>query len=111
MTWKEILQQEYGDKLRLEWNVPLAKYTTFHIGGPAECLIAARSSEEVQIVLRFGKKYQVPVHILGNGSNLLVDDAGVEDLPVPDGLRRVTYSHHLCLRIEVGASCSTALTG
>jgi len=87
MTWKEILQQEYGDKLRLEWNVPLAKYTTFHIGGPAECLIAARSSEEVQIVLRFGKKYQVPVHILGNGSNLLVDDAGVEGIVLYIGRR------------------------
>ncbi len=87
MAWKEILQKEYGDKLRLEWNVPLAKYTTFHIGGPAECLIAARSSEEVQTVLQFGKAYGVSVHVLGNGSNLLVDDAGVEGIVLYIGRR------------------------
>lgn len=87
MAWKEILQKEYGDKLRLEWNVPLAKYTTFHIGGPAECLISARSSEEVQTVLRFGKSFDVAVHVLGNGSNLLVDDAGVEGIVLYIGRR------------------------
>ena len=67
MNWKDILQTEYAEKLRLEWNVPLAKYTTFHIGGPAECFISARSSEEVQMVLRFCKEYQVDLHVLGNG--------------------------------------------
>lgn len=87
MTWKEILQNEYGDKLRLEWNVPLAKYTTFHIGGLAECLISARSSEEVQTVLQFCNTHEVPVHILGNGSNLLVDDAGIAGIVLYIGRR------------------------
>lgn len=87
MTWKEILQEEYADKLRLEWNVPLAKYTTFHIGGLAECLISARSREEVQTVLQFCSKHKVPVHILGNGSNLLVDDAGVAGIVLYIGRR------------------------
>lgn len=87
MNWKEILQKEYADKLRLEWNVPLAKYTTFHIGGPAECLIAARSSEEVQTVLKFCKEHQVALHILGNGSNLLVDDRGVAGIVLYIGRR------------------------
>jgi UDP-N-acetylmuramate dehydrogenase len=77
MNWKDELQNRFADKLRLEWNVPLAKYTTFHIGGPAECLIAARSSEEIQMVLKFCKEHQVELHVLGNGSNLLVDDEGV----------------------------------
>ena len=67
MNWKDILQTEYAEKLRLEWNVPLAKYTTFHIGGPAECFISARSREEVQMVLRFCKEHQVDLHVLGNG--------------------------------------------
>ncbi len=87
MTWKEILQKEYADKLRLEWNVLLAKYTTFHIGGLAECFISARSSEEVQMVLKFSSQYRVPVHILGNGSNLLVDDAGVAGIVLYIGRR------------------------
>lgn len=87
MSWKEILQNEYADKLRLEWEVPLAKYTTLHIGGPAESLIAARSSEEVQMVLRFCKEHQVPLRILGNGSNLVVDDNGVEGIVLYIGRR------------------------
>ena len=87
MNGKEILQQEYADKLRLEWNVPLAKYTTFHIGGPAECLIAARNSDEIQMVLKFCKEHQVALHILGNGSNLLVDDSGVSGIVLYIGRR------------------------
>lgn len=87
MNWKEILQNEYAEKLRLEWNVPLAKYTTFHIGGPAECLIAARNSEEVQMVLRFCKEHQVALHVLGNGSNLLVDDEGIDGIVLYIGRR------------------------
>ena len=87
MNWKDILQTEYAEKLRLEWNVPLAKYTTFHIGGPAECFISARSSEEVQMVLRFCKEYQVDLHVLGNGSNLLIDDRGVTGIVLYIGRR------------------------
>lgn len=80
MTWKKILQQEYEEKLHIEWNVPLAKYTTFHIGGPAECMIFAGSSEEIDTVIQFSKEHQVPLRILGNGSNLLIDDAGVNGI-------------------------------
>ncbi len=87
MGWIEVLQNEYADKLRLEWNVPLAKYTTFHIGGPAECFISARSSEEISMVLRFCKEHQVPLHILGNGSNLLVDDRGLTGIILYIGRR------------------------
>lgn len=87
MNWKDILQNEYAEKLRLEWNVPLAKYTTFHIGGPAECFISARNSKEVQMVLRFCKEHQIDLHILGNGSNLLIDDRGVEGIVLYIGRR------------------------
>ena len=87
MNWKDILQTEYAEKLRLEWNVPLAKYTTFHIGGSAECFISARSSEEVQMVLRFCKEYQVDLHVLGNGSNLLIDDRGITGIVLYIGRR------------------------
>jgi UDP-N-acetylmuramate dehydrogenase len=87
MNWKDELQNGFADKLRLEWNVPLAKYTTFHIGGPAECLIAARSSDEIQMVLKFCKEHQVELHVLGNGSNLLVDDEGVSGIVLYIGRR------------------------
>jgi len=77
MTWKKILQQEYEEKLHIEWDVPLSKFTTFKIGGPAECLIRAKSESDIKAVIDFTKANAVPLHILGNGSNLLVDDDGV----------------------------------
>lgn len=87
MNWKEILQKEYADRLRLEWNVSLAKYTTFHVGGSAECFISARGSQEIEWVLKFCKEYQVPIHILGNGSNLVVDDRGLNGIVLYIGRR------------------------
>lgn len=80
MAWKKILQQEYEEKLHIEWDVPLAKFTTFRIGGPAECMITANSEDDIKEVIGFAKANQVPLHILGNGSNLLVDDDGVNGI-------------------------------
>ena len=80
MAWKKILQQEYEEKLHIEWNVPLAKHTTFKIGGPAECMITAESESDIREVIQFAKTHRVPIHILGNGSNLLVDDNGVDGI-------------------------------
>ena len=80
MAWKKVLQQEYAEKLHIEWDVPLAKLTTFKIGGPAECMITAKSASDVEEVIQFAKANQVPLHILGNGSNLLVDDEGVNGI-------------------------------
>jgi len=80
MTWKSVLQQEYAEKLHIEWDVPLHKFTTFKIGGPAECLICAKNQEDIEVVISFAKANEVPLRILGNGSNLLVDDAGVNGI-------------------------------
>lgn len=92
MTWKEILQQAYEEKLHIEWNVPLAKFTTFHIGGPAECMITAKSECDIKEIIQFAKTHQIPLHILGNGSNLLVDDEGVNGivLHIGRGMQSVT---------------------
>lgn len=87
MDWKELLQTAFADKLRIEWNVPLAKYTTFHIGGPAECFISARSSQEIQTVLHFCRLHALPLHVLGNGSNLLIDDKGLSGIVLYIGRR------------------------
>lgn len=67
---------------RLRANVLLAPYTTFHVGGPAEWLIETRSSDEILTVLRIAHGAQVPVTMLGGGSNVLVSDRGVKGLVV-----------------------------
>jgi UDP-N-acetylmuramate dehydrogenase len=56
--------------------VALAPYTTFHIGGPARWFAEASSEDEVLEAVRFARERELPLFILGGGSNLLVSDEG-----------------------------------
>ena len=62
-------------------NHPLAKHTSFNIGGPAEWFL---ESDDLAPVVRLG----VPLLVLGAGTNLLVADAGIEGLVVRSVARR-----------------------
>jgi UDP-N-acetylmuramate dehydrogenase len=66
---------EFSDITRRD--VPLAPYTWLKIGGPAQLLIEPRSVEELQAVVRRCYEREVPVRMLGGGSNILIPDAGV----------------------------------
>lgn len=59
---------------------PLARHTTFKIGGPADAFLLARGREEVLTALRLAREEDFPVLVLGKGSNLLVRDRGVRGL-------------------------------
>ncbi|MGL5269595.1 MAG: UDP-N-acetylmuramate dehydrogenase [Selenomonadaceae bacterium] len=63
---KQVLLQE-----------PMSRHTTFKIGGPADCLIFPASLEDAVAVFKLIRRYQVPVTVLGNGSNVLVFDKGI----------------------------------
>lgn len=56
---------------------PMSRHTTFEIGGPADCLIFPTTTEEVQQVLALVNEYELPLTVLGNGSNVLVRDGGI----------------------------------
>lgn len=55
---------------------PMKKHTTFRIGGNADYFVLPRTEEQIAAVIRLCREYEVPYYILGNGSNLLVSDAG-----------------------------------
>ena len=57
-------------------NVPLAPLTTFCIGGLARFLIEAKSPAEVQQAVTFARSRNLPLFVLGGGSNLVIADAG-----------------------------------
>ncbi|MBI2644510.1 MAG: UDP-N-acetylmuramate dehydrogenase [Candidatus Wildermuthbacteria bacterium] len=63
-------------------NVPLAPYTTFHIGGPARYFFIARQKEDLVHAVEAAKKLHIPLFILGGGSNVLVSDKGFNGLVV-----------------------------
>lgn len=63
---------------RIRRNVSMAGYTTFRVGGPAEIFIEVNNEEELSALVSFFYKVSLPYFVLGNGSNLLVSDLGVE---------------------------------
>jgi UDP-N-acetylmuramate dehydrogenase len=67
---------------RLLANAPLAPYSTFKVGGPADWLLLARGAAEVSAGLAAARLGGWPVTVLGGGSNVLIADAGVRGLVI-----------------------------
>jgi UDP-N-acetylmuramate dehydrogenase len=60
----------------LQENIPLAPLTTFRIGGPARFFVEAKSVSEVQAAVAHARSKNLPLFVLGGGSNLVVADSG-----------------------------------
>jgi UDP-N-acetylmuramate dehydrogenase len=87
----------------LQENVTLAPLTTFGVGGPARFFVEARSRTEVEESVQFAKARQLPLFVLGGGSNLVVADSGwpglvlriaisgIERLPGSDDEGRILF--------------------
>lgn len=61
---------------RVRLSEPMKKHTTFRIGGEADYFVMPRTKEEVKQTVAVCREEQAPYSIVGNGSNLLVSDAG-----------------------------------
>ncbi|TDL98941.1 UDP-N-acetylmuramate dehydrogenase [Macrococcus brunensis] len=59
---------------------PLKKYTYTKTGGHADLYISPNRYEEVSTVMKFARKYDVPVTFLGNGSNIIIRDGGIRGI-------------------------------
>lgn len=71
--------------MRVYLNKPLSRYTTFNIGGPASLFVIPSSEAELMEILYRAYRYSVPYYILGNGSNILVNDLGVRGIVIKLG--------------------------
>ena len=77
---------------------PMARHTTFQIGGPADRLVTAENPAQLGALLAAAKEAGLPVLLLGRGSDLLVGDRGIRGIvlrlagdfqkitPLPDGV-------------------------
>lgn len=63
---------------------PMKKHTTFRVGGPADYFVCPKR-EELPKLLKLAGQYQLPVTVIGNGSNLLVGDKGIRGLVIEVG--------------------------
>ena len=76
---KQILQLGIL-KDNILFDEPMSKHTTFKVGGPAECYIKIDDIQDLRHILRFAKQNDIPITILGNGSNVLVLDGGIKGI-------------------------------
>ncbi len=67
-------------------HVPLAPLTTLGVGGPARYFVEARSEAEVIEAVEFARARELPLFVLGGGSNLVVADAGFPGLVLKIGI-------------------------
>lgn len=61
-------------------NEPMRKHTTFKIGGNADIFVKAYNIDEVKYVLKISKENNIPLTVVGNGSNILVKDNGIRGI-------------------------------
>jgi len=68
--------------IEIKTNENMAKHTSFKIGGNAELFALPKSKEELKALLVIANKNNIPVFVLGNGSNILVSDNGIDGLVI-----------------------------
>ncbi len=67
---------------RVKENEPLSSHTTLRIGGPADLFYQAQSSGELIKAVRLARSFDIPVTVIGGGSNILVSDLGIRGLVI-----------------------------
>ena len=85
----ELLLETFGERLLI--NELLAKYTSARIGGPADAVVIAQSSDDLEDIVNKLWEMDVPFHVMGGGSNVLVSDAGVRGVVVLNKARKVVF--------------------
>jgi UDP-N-acetylmuramate dehydrogenase len=76
----ETLREAFGD--RVQPGEPLAPLTTFKLGGPADVLLTLGGADELRRALTLARAHDVPVTVIGGGSNLLIADQGIRGLVI-----------------------------
>ena len=111
------MNQEFYDKLEgivskeaILQNEPMSKHTTFRIGGNADVFVSPKVGQ-VSEIMALAKEYDVPVTIVGNGSNLLVGDKGIRGLVLSFGKEAEEIQvDGSCMIVSAGALLSKIAT-
>ena len=92
---------------RVRRNEPLSAHTTLGIGGKADLFYITESSGDLVKAVRLARSFQVPVTVIGGGSNILVGDGGVRGLTIKNRSKKITIHKegkiHAILRGVVSA--------
>ena len=76
--WRERLAEVSS----VEFDSPLAPRVAFRIGGPADAFVKPTTAEELAQIVRLTREFDVPLTVLGTGSNVLISDSGIRGVTV-----------------------------
>lgn len=74
----EKMLQEFLSKSDILKNEPMSRHTSLKIGGNAEYFIKIKTIENLKKILTLANKNNIPVTVIGNGTNLLIKDGGIK---------------------------------
>ena len=73
---------EIYENSQLLCDEPMSRHTSFKIGGNAKILVIPSCTEQISKTIELCKAHNHPYFVMGNGSNILVDDAGIDGLVI-----------------------------
>ena len=105
-SMKDKLRSYFGP--RLIEGVTMGRYSVMGVGGPADFLVEAESSQDLEEITRFLWEDEIPYILLGGGSNTLISDAGIREVVVINKAKEIKYLEtepdHPKIWAESGAS-------
>lgn len=94
-----------------EREVSMKNYTSFKVGGPAELFLSPEDAGQTAKLVRFCEKEEIPVFVLGKGSNLLVSDRGIKGAVIYTGKQcSISLVDENTVRAQSGASLAQLCT-
>jgi UDP-N-acetylmuramate dehydrogenase len=93
----------------IQQNISLAPYTTVKIGGPADFFIHTQNSKEFIQALEYGQKNNLPITIIGNGSNVLISDAGIRGLVIKNDSNEMEIIDENKIKVSSGTQLSSLI--
>ena len=79
--------------MKIKQNLPLAPLTTFEIGGPAKFFVEVQSIDDLSEAARFAKDKDLPIFVLGGGSNILISDKGFDGLVIKMHIKGMKFEN------------------
>ncbi len=108
-----LLYDAINNRNNIYIDEPMNKHTSFHIGGNADYYIRITSITELKDILKIAKKNDVPVFIMGNGTNLLVKDGGIRGFVLKLDLKDFSIKKNndeIYINIESGVTLAALAT-
>ena len=107
------------NKERVYLNELMSKHTTFKIGGPADLFIKIETLDELKYIIEICKTKNIPLTIIGNGSNVLVKDKGIRGITIRPNFKNLELLDENIIKAGSGVmlpilsnfACENGLTG